>query len=109
MGVLADLRSLSAVEQFFAYLNVSVERRALHVARLPLLRRMDAFINRPGFEGLPEGEVFARCRAHLEAAYEELCLPAPLDEEQEVEQGELMPPAEPPRSFYGLDARDGGG
>jgi nitrogenase-stabilizing/protective protein len=80
MGVLDDLRQLSAAEDIFDYLHVSFERRTVNVARLHILRRMGEYLAKDGLAGLPESEIFARCKGHLEAAYADFLKRTPIDE-----------------------------
>jgi nitrogenase-stabilizing/protective protein len=80
MGVLDDLRQLSAAEDIFDYLHVSFERRTVDVARLHILRRMGEYLAKDGFAGLPENEIFARCKGHLESAYADFVRRTPFDE-----------------------------
>ncbi len=80
MGVLDDLRNLSAAEDIFDYLHVSFEPRTVNVARLHILRRMGEYLAKDGLVGLPEGEVFARCKSHLEVAYADFQARSPIDE-----------------------------
>jgi nitrogenase-stabilizing/protective protein len=59
---------------------VSYDPRTINVSRLHILRRMGEYLAKDGLVGLPEGEVYARCRGHLEAAYADFLRRSPLDE-----------------------------
>lgn len=97
MGVLDDLRRLSAAEEFFDYLRVDFDPKVVDVARLHILRRMGEHLSRDSLDALPESEVFARCRAHLESAYEDFVRRSPLDERVfKVHQDAVEPRAPAP-------------
>jgi nitrogenase-stabilizing/protective protein len=104
MTVLDDLRRLSAAEEFFLYLDVEYDPQVVNVARLHILRRMGEYLRKEG-ESLGEDEVRARCRAHLQAAYDDFVKSSPLQErvfkvhKDAVKQKE---PAAPKRVFVPL-------
>jgi nitrogenase-stabilizing/protective protein len=80
MTVLEDLRRLSAAEEIFQFLEVPYEAEVVHVARLHILRRMGEYLAKENMAGLDDGEVRARCRAHLQAAYADFVARSPIEE-----------------------------
>lgn len=107
MGVLDDLRRLSATEEIFDYLHLPFERRVLNVARLHILRRMGEYLAKDELTALPEAEVYARCRSHLEAAYDDFTKRTPIDERVfKVHKDAVKPKPDATRVFVPLTALD---
>lgn len=77
--VIADLKRLSAAEEFFAVLGVPYDPARLGVARLHILKRMGAFLDKAAFDGADEATVRAACAASLAEAYEEFASARPID------------------------------
>jgi nitrogenase-stabilizing/protective protein len=80
MGVLDDLRGLSAAEEIFRYLEVPFDVSVVNVARLHILRRMGEYLAKEPLSGLDESELRQRCRDHLQAAYDDFVARSPIDE-----------------------------
>ena len=80
MSVLDDLRGLSAAEEFFSYLGVQSDAAVLRVARLHILRRMGEYLKTEPLAGLDDEATRARCRLHLQQAYEDFVKSSPLQE-----------------------------
>ena len=78
MGVLDELRRLSAAEDFFQYLGVAYEPRVIDVARLHILRRMGQYLASETGQG-GEDTLRARCAEHLRAAYADLLARSPIE------------------------------
>ncbi len=104
MGVLDDLRRLSAAEEFFDYLNVAFDRKVVDVARLHILRRMGEYFAHDALGALPEREVYARCKTHLESAYRDFLRASPIEERVfKVHRDAIRPKsAAPSRAFVQL-------
>jgi nitrogenase-stabilizing/protective protein len=80
MAVLDDLRGLSAAEEIFRYLEVPFDVAVVNVARLHILRRMGEYLAKEPLGGLADSEVRGRCRAHLQAAYDDFVARSPIQE-----------------------------
>jgi nitrogenase-stabilizing/protective protein len=79
MGVLDELKRLSAAEEFFKYLDVGYDPRIVNVARLHILKRMGQYL---ATEQSDDGDagLRARCKQHLETAYADFVASSPLAE-----------------------------
>lgn len=78
MGVLDELKRLSAAEDFFRYLGVEYEPRVVDVSRLHILKRMGQYLSaETGKDG--EDALRERCAGHLKAAYAELMASSPIE------------------------------
>jgi nitrogenase-stabilizing/protective protein len=105
MSVLDDLRSLSAAEEFFRYLDVPFEPSVVNVARLHILRRMGEYLAREPPTGLDEDEIRKRCRGHLQAAYADFVARSPIDERVfKVHKDAVKPKGARPPPFVPLGA-----
>lgn len=78
MGVLDDLKRLSAAEEFFHYLGVPYEPRVMNIARLHILRRMGQYLASETASG-SEDELRGRCAQHLAAAYADFVAKSPIE------------------------------
>ena len=79
MGVLDDLKRLSAAEEFFAYLEVEYDPKVVNVARLHILRRMGQYLaTEQGASA--DDELRVRCKQHLETAYADFVASSPIAE-----------------------------
>jgi nitrogenase-stabilizing/protective protein len=78
MGVLDDLKQLSAAEEFFQYLGVDYQPSVLNIARLHILKRMGQYLASEAAQG-SDDELRARCAQHLAAAYADFVASSPLD------------------------------
>ncbi|HET8932473.1 MAG TPA: nitrogenase stabilizing/protective protein NifW [Polyangiales bacterium] len=78
MGVLEDLKQLSAAEEFFQYLGVDYEPSVVNVARLHILKRMGQYLARETPQG-SDAELRARCAEHLQAAYADFVAKTPIE------------------------------
>jgi len=79
MGVLHDLKRLSAAEDFFNYLGVEFEPRVLSVARLHILKLMGQYVAKEA-DSSSDDELRARCKAHLQSAYQKFVERTPIEE-----------------------------
>jgi nitrogenase-stabilizing/protective protein len=105
MGVLDDLRCLSAAEEIFRYLDVPFDVAVVNVARLHILRRMGEYLSKEPLSGLSENEVRERCRAHLGAAYADFVARTPIDERVfKVHKDAVKPKGTRPAPFVPLGA-----
>jgi nitrogenase-stabilizing/protective protein len=80
MSVLEELRRLSAAEDIFRCLDVPYEPSIVNVARLHILRRMGEYLAKEDMAGLDDEEIRARCRTHLQKAYEDFVARSPIEE-----------------------------
>ncbi|HXX66201.1 MAG TPA: nitrogenase stabilizing/protective protein NifW [Polyangiaceae bacterium] len=105
MSVLDDLRKLSAAEEIFRYLGVPFEPAVVNVCRLHILRRMGQYLAQEPLAGLAELEVLARCRVHLQAAYNDFVARSPIEERVfKVHRDAVRPKAPKPAPFVPLGA-----
>ena len=79
-GILADLKRLSAAEEFFTTLDVPYDPHVLAVARLHILRRMGDYLRSTALDSQPEAEQRTLCRAHLQRAYNDFVASSPLEQ-----------------------------
>jgi len=82
MGVLDDLKRLSAAEEFFQYLEVDYDPHIVNVARLHILKRMGQSLAREQADGPDSSDeaIKTRCREHLSAAYADFVARTPIEE-----------------------------
>lgn len=81
MGILDELRQLSAAEDFFRVLDVPYDPQVLNVARLHILRRMGTYLNGADIErGGDDAACRALCRAQLQRAYDDFTRSTPITE-----------------------------
>ncbi|WP_307155708.1 nitrogenase stabilizing/protective protein NifW [Rhodopseudomonas julia] len=80
MGVLDELRELSAAEEFFAFLDVPYDPKVVHVARLHILRRMGEYLAADHLDDLDDEVAREACRTHLAHAYEDFTRSSPLEQ-----------------------------
>jgi nitrogenase-stabilizing/protective protein len=107
MGVVADLKRLSAAEELFTYLDVPYEAEVLNVSRLHILRKMGNLLraapSADGADAADEEAVRATFKAHLEQAYAELCEKGPLEQRLfKVHQDAVRPKTPKPAPFVSL-------
>ena len=79
MGVLDELKRLSAAEEFFEYLEVAYDPKVVNVARLHILRRMGQYLAKEQGESADQ-ELRERCKQHLETAYADFVASSPIAE-----------------------------
>jgi nitrogenase-stabilizing/protective protein len=79
-GILAQLSSASAAEEFFALLGVDYDPKVVNVARLHILRRMGQYLAGEDFAGATDEMVAERCRTVLERAYADFVASSPIDQ-----------------------------
>jgi nitrogenase-stabilizing/protective protein len=96
MSVLDDLRSLSAAEEFFRYLDVPYDAQVVNVARLHILRRMGEYLRAGAAASESDDAARARCRAHLQTAYEDFVKSSPLQERVFKVHKDAIKEKEPP-------------
>jgi nitrogenase-stabilizing/protective protein len=105
MSVLEDLRRLSAAEEIFSYLDVPFEASVVNVARLHILRRMGEYLAKEPLAGLDDAEIRARCRAHLQAAYDDFVARSPIEERVfKVHKDAVKPKGPKPPPFVPIAA-----
>jgi nitrogenase-stabilizing/protective protein len=80
MSVLDELRRLSAAEEFFDYLGVQSDPAVVRVARLHILRRMGEYLRSDATSEGDDDAVRARCKQHLQVAYDDFVKSSPLQE-----------------------------
>ena len=79
MGVLDELKRLSAAEEFFKYLDVEYDPNVVNVARLHILKRMGQYLKGEQGESSDE-DLRTRCKQHLETAYADFVASSPIAE-----------------------------
>jgi nitrogenase-stabilizing/protective protein len=79
-GILAQLSSASAAEEFFALLGIDYDPKVVNVARLHILRRMGQYLAGEDFAAATDDVVAERCRAVLERAYADFVASSPIDQ-----------------------------
>jgi nitrogenase-stabilizing/protective protein len=103
MGVLDDLKRLSAAEEFFRYLGVDYEPRVLNVARLHILKRMGQHLASEDTSSSEE-VLRERCKQLLAEAYATFVQRTPIDERLFKVHKDAVRQAEPtPKRFVTLD------
>jgi nitrogenase-stabilizing/protective protein len=78
MGVLDDLKKLSAAEEFFHCLGVPYEPRVMNIARLHILKRMGQYLTAETAPG-SEDELRERCAQYLASAYADFVASTPIE------------------------------
>lgn len=68
-GILEQLRTLSAAEEFFTLLAVPFDQGVVSVSRLHILKRFQQYLKQDGVDALPEESRKAACAASLTRAY----------------------------------------
>ncbi len=103
--ILARLKSLSAAEDFFAALSVKYDPKVLATARLHVLKRMGQYLATEDFDGMPDRVIAARCRSHLERAYDDFVASSPLKERvfKVLKDRDPSRPVKPGQAFVGFD------
>ncbi len=96
----AQLESLSAAEDIFAFFGVAYDERVLQVARLHILKRLSQYLREMSLEPLGDDELFQEIRGHLERAYADFVESSP--REQRVFEA-LERRAREARGFVGID------
>jgi nitrogenase-stabilizing/protective protein len=109
MNVLEELGKLSSAEEFFSLLEVPYEPSIVQVARLHILRRMGQYLKGSEiegvFEGLPDAEIRALCREHLDRAYQDFVESSPIKERLfKVHKDAVETKAAPAKPFVPLAA-----
>jgi nitrogenase-stabilizing/protective protein len=79
MTTLNKLKTLSAAEEFFDFLEVPYDPAVLNVARLHILKRMGEYLRNAAKSGDDAAEL-ALCREYLEKAYADFVTSSPLQE-----------------------------
>jgi nitrogenase-stabilizing/protective protein len=96
MGVLTDLKALSAAEDFFAYLGVEFEPRVLHGARLHIMKRMGQYLASET-EAANEDELRQRFKQSLQTAYNDFVERSPIEARVFKVHQDAVAPKEPKR------------
>jgi nitrogenase-stabilizing/protective protein len=80
--ILADMRSLSAAEDFFEFLALPFDPAVLRVTRLHVLKRFNQYLEagKPGFSHLDSAAQKQACRELLLRAYEDFIRSTPARE-----------------------------
>ncbi|WP_027487442.1 nitrogenase stabilizing/protective protein NifW [Allorhizobium undicola] len=102
---LAQLKRLSAAEEFFAVLGVSYDPKVLDVSRLHIMKRMGQYLADEDLSGLPGQAIAARTRAMLERAYEDFATSPPLTHRvfKVLKDHDPGNPTIPPTAFVSLE------
>jgi nitrogenase-stabilizing/protective protein len=80
MGVLEDLKRLSAAEEIFQYLGVEFDPKVVNVARLHILKRMGQYLAREAeAEQVSDEALRERCAEHLRTAYADFLANTPIE------------------------------
>lgn len=96
MTVLNQLRTLSAAEDFFGFLDVPYDPAVLNVARLHILKRMGEYLRKNTLSEADDDMARSLCRAHLERAYSDFVESTPLEQRVfKVLKDAVTPPAAP--------------
>ena len=104
MSILDDLRKLSSAEDFFETLGVEFDPGVVRVARLHVLKRMGQYIAGAWLDGLPEEQVVAACKSHLNKAYDDFVASSPIEQRLfAAHQDAVKPKGEPKRLFVPFD------
>jgi len=103
--ILARLKASSSAEDFFAELKVKFDPKVLAPARLHILKRMGQYLAAEDFDDMPDRVVAARCRSHLERAYEDFTRSSPLEERvfKVLEDHDPSRPVKPGTAFVDFD------
>lgn len=104
MGILEDLRKLSAAEEFFDILGVEYDPNVVRVARLHILRRMGEYLHKAAPEGATDEEVREACRNFLTQAYQDFTTSTPIEQRLfKVHKDAVKPKEEPKKPFVPLN------
>lgn len=96
MTVLNQLRTLSAAEEFFGFLDVPYDPAVLNVARLHILKRMGEYLRENTLAEADDDIARSLCRAHLERAYSDFVESSPLEQRVfKVLKDAVTPPSAP--------------
>jgi nitrogenase-stabilizing/protective protein len=79
MTVIQKLKSLSAAEEFFDYLEVAYDPARLRVVRLHVLKQMGAWLEADRLAEIADEQAKAECRELLKSAYDDFVSSSPLD------------------------------
>jgi nitrogenase-stabilizing/protective protein len=96
VGILDQLNKASSAEDFFALLGVAYDPKVVNVARLHILRRMAQYLASEDFDGAPDADVAARCKAVLERAYADFVTSSPIDQRVFKVLKDAVAPNKPP-------------
>ncbi|ACB94139.1 nitrogenase stabilizing/protective protein NifW [Beijerinckia indica] len=95
---LKTLQTMSSAEDFFKVLDVPYDPNKVNVVRMHIMKRMGQYLATEDFEGLPDDEVKARCKATLERAYDDFQKSDPMKErvfkvlKEAVQEKTVAPP-----------------
>ena len=96
MTVLDQLKTLSAAEDFFSFLDVSYDPAVLNVARLHILKRMGEYLRKNTLAEADGETARSLCRAHLERAYNDFVESSPIEQRVfKVLKDAVTPPSAP--------------
>jgi nitrogenase-stabilizing/protective protein len=96
MTVLNQLRTLSAAEDFFGFLDVPYDPAVLNVARLHILKRMGEYLRENMLAEADDDMARSLCRTHLERAYSDFVESSPLEQRVfKVLKDAVTPPSSP--------------
>ncbi len=103
--ILPRLKACSSAEDFFTELKVKFDPKVLAPARLHILKRMGQYLASEDFDDMPDRVVAARCRSHLERAYEDFTRSSPLKERvfKVLEDHDPTRPVKPGTAFVDFD------
>lgn len=79
-GILEQLRTLSAAEDFFAALDVPYDPRVINVSRLHVLKRFQLYLRQDKVNDLPEDARKAACATCLRRAHDDFLTSSGVEE-----------------------------
>lgn len=79
MSVIQRLKTLSAAEEFFDYLQVPYDPARLRVVRLHVLKQLGSYLEAERLEQVSDEQALGECRQLLVSAYGEFVEHSPLD------------------------------
>jgi nitrogenase-stabilizing/protective protein len=79
-NLLSSVRAAASAEEIFALLSVGYDPKVLDVARLHILKRMNAYLAEADLDGLAPGEVEVCLKKALARAYQDLASSSPLEQ-----------------------------
>jgi nitrogenase-stabilizing/protective protein len=96
MNTIAKLKTLSAAEEFFDFLEVPYDPERLRVVRLHVLKQMGAWLEADRLSDIPDEQALAECRQLLRSAYGDFVSNSPLDRRLfKVLKEAVAPPVRP--------------
>ena len=103
-GILEQLRTLSAAEEFFTLLDVSFDQQVVSVNRLHILKRFQQYMKQAGIDALPATEQKAGCADALRKAYDDFLTSSGVQEKV----FKVFKDSDPAPAFVSLDTLKAG-